>query len=198
MLPDYPKLKADLSVRLVRFLRARHDFHLGPLSHVSRIKFFEGDTYSLKRSSGEVEPGEFKEAAALITIKDEEVPGMTLELLLQKLDDAAQDMARQQGESVYRSISEATEKAGNVVDAGGQRLTAQSILDALSKIQIDFNRDGTPSMPEIHIHPRLSEAVLRAGEELEKNSDLKRQLKQILAEKREEWRAREATRRLAG
>jgi hypothetical protein len=198
MLPDYPRLKADLSVRLVQFLRARHDFHLGPLSHINRIRFHEGDAYSLRRSSGEEEPGEFKEAAALITIKDEEVPAMTLESLLRKLDDAAQDMARQMAEGVYGSISAAMERVGNVVDAGGQRLTAQTILEALSKIQIDFNRDGSPRMPEMHIHPSLSEAVRLAGEELEKNGALKRQLRQLLVEKREEWRAREASRRLVG
>jgi hypothetical protein len=198
LLPDYPRIKAELAARLLRFLRIRHDFHLGPLSQIPRIRFHEGEAYSLKRSSGEEEPGEFKETAASITIKHDEVPSMTLDSLLQRFDEAAQEMARQQAEGVYGSISEAMERAGNVFDARGQRLTAQMIIEALSKIQIDFNRDGSPRMPEMHIHPSFVDAVRLAGEELEKNPALKRQFRQVLEEKKEEWRAREASRRLVG
>jgi hypothetical protein len=198
LLPDYPNLKSDLAAHLHRFLRMRHDLYLGPLSRIARITFREGQTYSLTRSSGEEEPGEFKEAAASITIKDAEVPSMTLESLLLRFDNAAQDMARQQAKGVYGSIAKATEKAGNVFDAGGQKLTAEMILEVLSKIQIDFNRDGSPRMPEMHIHPNLSDAVRLAGAELERNPALKRQLRQLLEEKKEEWRAREANRRLVG
>jgi hypothetical protein len=65
-------------------------------------------------------------------------------------------------------------------------------------MHIDFNADGTAQFPEMHIHPDLSNAARMAFEELEKNPGLNQQFRRMISEKREEWRAREADRKLVG
>lgn len=78
------------------------------------------------------------------------------------------------------------------------RLSAEQILETLTQIQIDFRPDGTPILPDIHIHPDLADALRKALEELESDPDLRQQMKQLIVEKREAWRAREASRKLVG
>jgi hypothetical protein len=198
MLPDYPKVKSHLSQRLNSFVQERIDFHLGPLRTVARIRLFEGSTRSMTRESGEVDPGRTFEARAELALGKDELPMITLQDVLAKLDRGAQEMARQMAENTYQTISDAVEKVGNVTDAGGRRLTAEVILDALSSIHIEFRPDGTARMPEMHIHPSLAEAAKLAIAELEGNADLRRQFQQIIEDRREVWRAREASRKLVG
>jgi hypothetical protein len=198
MLPDYPGVKRELSTRLDAFLKERVDFHLGPLRRIRRIKLFEGDSQMLTRASGEQESTEFKEVRAGFSIRVDEFPTLTLASLLERFDQVAQDVARQTAENLYSTVSRAVERVGNVVDAKGERFSAELILETLSTMQIDFDSDGTPHLPELHIHPSLAEAAKLAEEEVKGNRELRRQFARIIEEKREEWRAREASRRLVG
>src|SRR5688500_14544361 len=125
MLPDYPKVKADLSERLLVFLRARVDHHLGPLSQIARVRFFEGDSRELTRASGETEPSGFEELRSGFTVRDEELPGLTLDSVLRKFDQAAQGLAQGMAKSLYTNISQTVEKVGNVVEAKGGQITGQ-------------------------------------------------------------------------
>lgn len=132
------------------------------------------------------------------TLNKSEIPTMTIEDVLLRLGETAQDMARQTAQYMYGTIAAAVDKVGNTVSAGGKKPTAETLLEALTKIQIDFNPDGSPRMPEWHVHPDAANAIELAGEELERDPELKREFGQLLARKKEEWRAREANRKLVG
>jgi hypothetical protein len=101
-------------------------------------------------------------------------------------------------EAFYRSMSETLDRAGQSISAQGRPLSAEHILEMLTKIQIDFDQSGTPRLPEIHIHPRMQEAADKAMRELQTNAELGRQWEALIVQKKEEWRAREASRRLVG
>jgi hypothetical protein len=198
MLPDYPKLKAELSELMNEFLRERTDFYLGPMNEIARSKVFEGDAHSLTLESGETQPTEFDEQRAGFEISDDELPTLRLDTLLQRLDTTAQEMARQFAGSVYGRISDAVEQAGNVVDAKGQKVSPEMILELFSGLQIDFNADLSPRLPSIHIHPSLSESLEGALREIDSDRMLRDRFRQVIDQKREEWRAREASRKLVG
>ena len=199
MLPDFPKLKSDISARLLDFLRLRFRYHLGPLSEIQRYTVFEGAGKSrLVRSSGEIEESDMKSISAEFSIKDDEVPTMTLESLLERLDEVAKVMAQQMAQHTYQKVSEAVKKVGNVVDARERKLSAELILEGLSKIHIDFGPDGKPKMPSFHIHPDLTKAAQLAIEQFEQNPDLQKQYAEIMQDKKEKWRARESSRKLVG
>jgi hypothetical protein len=199
MLPDYPKLKKDISERLNYFIRKRLNHYLGPLSEIGHIRHFEGSGSRIVRPSGEEEPTQMHEIRSKeMEFKAEEVPSMTLDKILKKFDEMAFSMAEQIAQNFYKTVTEATHKAGTTVDGKQSKMSAQIILEVLSKMQIDFDTEGKARMPEIHIHPNLEEATKRALEELNKNPELKKDFEYLIVEKKEEWRAREASRKLVG
>jgi hypothetical protein len=199
VLPDYPKVKADLAARLNEFVKKRVDHYLGPLRGIPQVRLFEGDGgRSLTREDGETETGEAVEMRAPLSVASDELPTLTMDALLSKLDEVAKEMARQMAESAYQAVSDAVEKVGNVVDAGGGTLTAELLLESLSAIHIEFRPDGTAQMPEMHIGQSQAEAVRLAIMELETKPKLKQKFAELMEAKWEEWRAREASRKLVG
>lgn len=198
MLPDYPAVKRDMSSRLRDYFEAQVGRHWGLFNEVRHVRYFEGDTHSITREDGTVEKREFNTVASEVTIEASELPKLSLESALEKLDVAAADMARQNAELFYGTISEAVEKVGNVLDAEGRRISAAMILEMYEKLQIDFDRRGRPNLQQIHLPPELGERAEEALKELFDDPEMRRQFEALIKAKREEWRAREARRRLVG
>jgi hypothetical protein len=203
MLPDFPELKADLSMAISAYFKQRVAIHLGALSKIRHNYVFEGPRddnhgHEIVRSSGEIESSGLKLMSAELSILADELPKMTLDQVLHKVDEAAQKVASQLAKLAYQRISEAVEQVGNSIDAKGKRLSAELILELYSTVEIDFDRNGKPKMPTFHVHPKMTEALKLALSELENDIELNRELKQIITNKKEEWREREASRKLVG
>lgn len=198
MLPDYPDVKNDLAAKLQEFLQKRMRIHLGALDDIRTFQYFEGDQHSITREDGETEVNPFHRMTSEISIEKADLPKMSLEEALKRLDDVAADMARQHAQMVYGTISEAVDKVGNVVDAKGKGITAALIIETLDKLHIDFDEHGQPQLPQMHIHPDMEEALSNALRELEQTPHMRSQYQAVIEQKREVWRAREASRRLVG
>jgi hypothetical protein len=84
------------------------------------------------------------------------------------------------------------------MDAKGHKLTASLYLDMIDKIWLDFEPDGSPKLPTMVIHPDLRQRAQDISTELQTNPDYRDRFAKIIERKREEWRAREANRELAG
>ena len=137
MLPDYPDVKKDLAAKLQDFLQKRMRIHLGALDDIRTSQYFEGDQHSITREDGDTEINPFHRMTSEISIDKADLPKMSLEEALKRLDDVAADMARQHADMVYGTISEAVDKVGNVVDAKGKGITAALIIETLEKLHID-------------------------------------------------------------
>jgi hypothetical protein len=198
MLPDFPQLKSELAARLNHFLEKRMHFHLGALSEARKINYIEGDRSKMIRHNGDIEPILPTELKASISWNEAELPSITLEEVLTRLDEAAKEMAAQMARQTYASLSQTSEKAGTVVDAKNTPMRAELILEWFSQIYLDFNRDGKPQLPSIISHPSQSEGVKEALKELDRNPNLNHKFREIIETKREDWRVREASRRLVG
>lgn len=198
MLPDFPKLKFDLLGCLKLFLESRMLEHLGPLSESRRVRYFEGQKRQMIRRSGERETVEPFDLGSTLTFKDDELPTLTLDNLLRRLDAAAKDMAGQMAKHAYESISEVADRVGNTIDAKQQKISAEMIVESLSKIYIEFDDHGRPQMPSFHCHPDQEKAVKVALEQLDESPSLRNQVKELMIVKKEEWRVREASRSLVG
>ena len=70
-----------------------------------------------------------------------------LQQLLDRLDEIAKDIAGQQSEHFFATLSEGAKKAGTTIDAQGQPLTPDLFLKMMETICINFNTDGTAQMP---------------------------------------------------
>ena len=198
MLPDFPKLKLDVWRHLRSYLESRMLQHLGMLSQSPRVRFFEGHESTMVRESGDEETVELFDVSATMAFRDEELPTLSLEDLLERLDAAAKDMAGQMAKNAYDTVSKAAERYGNAIDVKQRALGAEMILEGLSRMHIHFDRDGRPQIPSIVCHPDLEKAARLATEELDRNPALRKQMQDLLVLKKEEWRVREASRSLVG
>ena len=198
MLPDWPEVKSDIRKILNEFLRERVNHHLGIFRKAPRHRVFEGGKSYIQRASGRKDESEFKEMKVEIRYKTEELPNYTLDDILIQLDTAAQGLANQMASHTYETISEAVDQIGNVVSSKGEPFTIDTIFEALAKIDIEFDENGKPRMPQFHIHPDYYNTIKQAQEEYEKNSENKQRFKELFVSKKEEWRAREASRKLVG
>lgn len=84
------------------------------------------------------------------------------------------------------------------LDAKGRKFDAQLVIELLEKMQIEFYPDGTPH--EIFGDGPLfmPEKMAAVDKEFESNPELKRKFDEMMEKKKEEWRAREADRKLVG
>lgn len=99
---------------------------------------------------------------------------------------------------MFETLNKATTETGNVIDGANKPLDHDHILQALEMIQIDFNAKGEPILPTMVVSPSLAPTVQRLSSESENDAGLKERHQKIIAQKREEFLAREADRKLVG
>jgi predicted transcriptional regulator len=138
------------------------------------------------------------EARSQFSVTSSEIAGLSLDQLLEKLDKVAQEIAAAQSQHMFESVNQAVTKVGNVIDAQGGPLSPALFLEMIKKVQIDFDASGKPRMPTVVIHPDQAEKVKALMSQMEASPEIKSQFDRIISIKREEWRAREADRGLAG
>lgn len=93
---------------------------------------------------------------------------------------------------LIQSISDVTDRTGNVMDAQGGPPTPDLILDLLEKMSISFDDEGNPQMPTLYAHPEMVDRLL----ETPYTEEHERRRQAILARKKEEFFAKKRTRRL--
>ena len=198
MLPDYPTLKKEIREVLDVFLRKQVEQYSIAMQQIPKTKIFEGKGTVIKRRTGEEDPTEIMSSETGFELKYSEIPEMSIGDILSKLDQAALSMAGNMESNFFKSISEQLDKAGRTFGQKGEPLTGKAILNALRNIFISFDKDGKPSFPSIFHHPKLEKSMKKAIKEIGENPELKKEETEILLQKREEWRAEEASRKLVG
>lgn len=93
-----------------------------------------------------------------------------------------------------RALGDVTNATGNTVDGGGRPLSHDLIFDALERVEIDFDDEGTPLLPDLMMNPKTADALAR----LEPTPEQRRRRDDILARKRAAHDAEKRTRRLPG
>lgn len=198
MLPDLPGLKQDLQYIFDRYLRKAIHERLGAFADVPRHTVHEGEEMRVSRSDGTVEDFGMKTSSAELSLNLADIPTMTAEARIAKLNEVADAMAKQISKNLYGSLNESLEKAGQVVDNRGQPFGVETVFATLEKLHIDFDKQGNPANLQFVISPQLAPRV-REMMELEKtDSTIKNRYDEIMMKKWMEWRDREAARKLVG
>jgi len=140
---------------------------------------------------------DMQQLSSMMEIRFNEIPDLTFETAIAKYDEMILDMVRKQTGFALERLSEDIPKSQSV-DAKGKTLDAELILQMLETIQLDFYPDGRPH--ELHVVGGLfsPERLKAVDEEFQNNPELQNRHNELLAKKREEWRAREASRKLVG
>lgn len=198
MLPDIPTLKQEISKNIQLAVKQRVNMYLGAINEVPRYYIQEGDHVVTIRRDGRTDETQLTEASAETFIKLDEVPHLTPQKRLEKLDEMAREIARQISESAFNEINKAVEGTGNIVDGGGQPLSPEIYLEVIEKIQMDFDTDGNPSQLTIAVPPNVQDKAVEVLKQLQTDPEYANRYKEIIDKKRRQWRVREAARKLVG
>jgi hypothetical protein len=201
VLPDFPRSRKEISEKLRLHLRLRVQAK-SPFAALGRqFTQHEGKIFSYEQIIDEgkriVEEG-FEEMRAPVQFQFEEIPDLVGEVLFQKLDAIADDIAKQTSRLGYRRLDEATRLAGTAIDAGGQPFTQELFLKSEEARQMDFDPlTGKPDPEGVYIaHPNTAEWMHRLWQEWEKDGAFMKRVAELRAKKYEDWRDRESRRKL--
>lgn len=177
------------------------DVHTHPFSEAPKSIRFEGDDNKndkIVRQNGEIDKVDFANSHGTISYSKEEIENLNINDIIEKVDKAAQDMARQKFNFMIGVIEESTKKTGNIVQMREKgKLEPEDFFELIRKIWIDFNDDNEPIFPSILVG---SKDQINQFQEMFKKIDADRKLKlkfdELIDSKRNEFNARENSRKL--
>ena len=196
MLPDWPDIKDEIHRALMRFVkrvaRARSAAGLAVA-----VTLPEGHGTRMARGDGTVEEGEFERATAEVTLPTEAIETGSMEGVVEKLVAMADQLAQSTDRTMLRTIEEGVRSVGNEINAGGRPFSADLLIDALERMDVEFDRSGEPSLPTIIFRPQSKPQLVEQLQRLETDTEVKARYQTVLIQQRENWRDREARRILA-
>jgi hypothetical protein len=195
MLPDFPKLKTEVQRDVVARIRRRAESADSVVSQIKRFTQHEGRNMRYDRIDAPPAESGPEEIGVRFEVLLSDVPDLIGPKLDAKIEEIAQEIAKQQAKMFFRRFEETCDEVGNAVNANGQPLSAEHLLEMFSNVQMNFGPDGRPT-GQFVIHPDMVPALTKAGEELESDPELKRRHEDILRRQREEWATRESHRKL--
>lgn len=195
LLPDYPVQKGVIEKGIIAALDEA--VRCEPLlSQVPRMRCFEGDAIAGPDVAlGDRKRG-FESVAAEIQLDRAAIIAKGPKAVVEDLAELAKSFQRQQVEMMLRTLNEACSRSGNTVSSGGRGFTFDVFLEALERVQIDFDRDGKPQLPCVVVGPGVAQTIHAQLPAWEKNPDYKRRFDELIDRKRVEWNDRESDRRL--
>ncbi len=197
MLPDLPSLKNDIQWLLTRYLRNQINARLGVFNEASKHKAFEGNRMRVMRADGSVTDSEYKESSAELSVSLGEVPKLSIEDRLLRINNIAEKMAGQMSKHLFETLNKAIDSVGNVVDRKGKPFDVETVFEAFNTVQIEFDEAGNHNMSWV-MPPNLIEKAKKVFEQIDSDPVLKRRFDEMMERKRVEWRDREASRKLVG
>ena len=193
MLPDFTRVKTRTNRDLGRWVRQQIPIVAPLLKGVATFQQHEGRTSTIVREDGSEDPTDYHTISGESVMNRDEMKRFDLEVVHQKLRELAIQIGQAQTQGLLKAVEKAANSVGNVVHAGG-KLTPDKYLEVFRKIEMDFDPQTLqPTVGHVQVmHPDMATKV----KEWEKNPVFKAEFEQIMAVKREEWRDREANRKL--
>lgn len=126
-----------------------------------------------------------------IMLKEEDVIRGSLDALFSALDEAAEKEMPMLMTELFSRFEQLCGATGSRIDAAGQHFNFDLMLDALEKIQIDFDANGKPQLPILVMHPDMARSLPTPTQNDEDR------LKALIERKRCEFYARQHHRKLS-
>ena len=197
MLPDFPYLKKRLLSLLTARMKSVYRVHGMPFANLPFAHIQEGNCVKMIRADGSEETIEMKHHRVTVRLLTDELENLSAEDIHRKFDQAAEEMARKTFQTFLQSLDKAVSEVGNVVRLEG-RPTIEDLFRLYETVDIDFDEEGHPILPTIMCGKEMHEHVQNLLPQVESDLEVRRKFDNMLAKKQEEWRDREASRRLVG
>ena len=185
-------------MKLQTAFKQRVNSYMGAINEAPRCFIKERGRVVTIRPDGQVDETELKAASVETSIRFNEVPHLTFQDRLVKLDESAKEMARQISEHAFNQINDAVERVGNVVKGDGKPLNPDIYLDVIEKIHLDFEPDGSHRPLTVVVPPGMEQRVKDTLEQLQQVPAYNKRYQELIEKKRMQWRDREAARKLVG
>jgi hypothetical protein len=196
MLPDYPILKQKLSEKFVELIQA--NMEKDPLlARIRKSLIHEGDSLTVTSMDGYKSQTDYPKFESRFSVGYDELIKKGPDAFFEKASEVSREMTGKVAGNVMAKLDEVTKRTGNVVQGKkGKGITPHLILDAIEKMEIDFDEKGNPIMPEIHVTPDVMKKLRTQKLDPKEIVKIEKRRKQIIEKKRKEWIDRESNRKL--
>ncbi len=196
MLPQFPKTQ-KLIDELANEAMFDAMYEAGPLLlEIQSYQQNEGRKGSFQIDSGEIEQIDFKKTSVEMSSPAKPGQGESLNEILAMTARGGAEMGRKMQDTILQSVEAATEKVGNVIQIRNNEITPEAFLETMEKVEIDFDEDGR-SRSSWFLPPAMAAEFHKNYETWQQDPILRAKLAALEEKKKEQFRARETSRRLA-
>lgn len=128
-----------------------------------------------------------------ISIHHDIIRNTLIDEFLTELIKLAQAFRDSQAKDFFASMEEITDATGNTIDANGQHLSMDLIIDSLERLPIEFDEEGNALLPSIIVHPHMAEHLRNLVTTPEQDA----RFRTMIDKKKVEFYAAQRTRRLS-
>lgn len=196
MLPDYPEIKGRLLRRLGEQIQEKARLQAPLFSRIASYCQHEGDSFEIEGQDGSKVSRRFIEYKRKFEVLVDGTPGELARNVETEIDRTADDFAESAERTILNTLQDATKGRG--IDAGGQPPSPELLIEALDKMEIDFDFHGVLHMPKFLVHPDLAPALQAAWDTLRTNAKYRDKIEELITRKRREWVIRQSHRKLVG
>lgn len=196
MLPDFPDLKRQL--RKTFEYQVKQEASDDPLlSNVKSTVLHEGRAVHLLRDDGSTADILFdKPLQGRTEIETDAIRTGGSETSIKAAHDLAEQLQEGMSKQFFDTLEKTTQEIGNSFDAGGNPLSPEHVLKMYETMELQFSADGTWRPPQMVVGPALTARAEVVFKQLETDPDLRARRDAIVERQRDEWRVREASRKL--
>lgn len=197
-LPKYKEVKLVIEKSISKRFRDVSRAELRPFNESPSFIQHEGKTliHNTLDNQESQKTMNYQMAKVEYKIEHSKIPDMTPEEVFSIVDEKAKEMGGQMAKYHFAVLDKTIKETGNSVDAGGQKLSPDLFLETMSKISMDFDKDGNPKLPTIVISPKTADQWKRVMAEAEADPKHKEKFDAIIVQKRKEFDAEQARRKL--
>ncbi len=193
MLPDFPKIKAELNKSLNKYSQFLHSKH-PLLSQIRKERHYEGKEMSIDRENGVREISKYKEISSTLADKKEELIEKGFIAIIENIPNVIEDINKQISRLLFDRVEDAAKKSGNIIECKSRKFDFDVFMDMLEKVSIEFTDQGVPMLPTISFSD--PEYIKTKFIEWGSNKEYKERFQKLMEKKKKEWDAEESNRKL--
>jgi hypothetical protein len=194
MLPDFPKQKRHFQSFLGEITRAR--LQRDPLISMIHIHHMhEGSGIQVRTQEFE-DNIELKQVGFEAEIARDDLAREGPSIYIRQALAAAEKFVEAHHKILFEKVNQVTRIAGNVTDTRGKPFSPDVLLDALERIEVDFDEAGNAKLPAMIMHPKLLESIKDKIPEWEQDPEFAKRKEEIIEQKRKDWIDRQNSRLL--
>jgi hypothetical protein len=150
-LPEYERAQFDLFHSAVRHLMKAKNSLYAQIQEGDHSETIPATQNTMP--SGETVTSEPIMMESKIVFQWDDIRNCNLDALAEQADNAAEERLSIVMPRLFEMLGKTSEAAGTATDMAGAPLTFESYLAAFSKIELRFEENGEPIMPQLVVHP---------------------------------------------